>query len=112
MFGFARDDQIDGGPGDDTMSGGSGNDLMLGRDGDDNINGDSGHDVILGFRGADILKGSSGNDRIFHDFIRFPEESDGSKDTIDCGAGIDEAWINTSQDGDTAASNCETDHAD
>ena len=110
MNGFAGNDQMDGGPGDDTMSGGSGHDFMLGREGDDNINGDSGDDTILGFRGADILKGSSGNDRIFHDFLRFPVDADGSKDSIDCGSGNDEAWINTSTDGDTAASNCETVH--
>ena len=111
MYGFAGNDQMDGGLGDDTMSGGSGDDFMLGREGDDNINGDSGDDTILGFRGADILKGSSGNDRIFHDFLRFPVDADGSKDTIDCGSGNDEAWINTSTDGDTADSNCETVHA-
>ena len=42
--------------------------------------------------------------------IRFPVDADGSKDTIDCGSGNDEAWINVSQDGDTAV-NCETVHA-
>ena len=111
MNGFAGNDQMFGGRGDDTMSGGSGHDFMLGREGDDNINGDSGDDTILGFRGADILKGSSGNDRIFHDFLRFPVEPDGSKDSIDCGSGNDEAWINVSQDGDTAV-NCEILHTD
>ena len=110
MFGFASNDFMDGGPGDDTMSGGSGDDFMLGRDGDDNINGDSGHDTILGFIGADILKGSSGNDKIFHSVSDLATFRDSSKDTIDCGSGNDEAWINTSQDGDTAI-NCETVHA-
>ena len=78
--------------------------------GDDNINGDSGDDTIQGFGGADILKGSSGNDRIFHFTSDLATFRDSSKDTIDCGSGNDEAWINTSQDGDTAI-NCETVHA-
>ena len=39
------------------------------------------------------------------------EDTDGSKDSIDCGSGNDEAWINISQDGDTAV-NCETVHSD
>jgi Ca2+-binding RTX toxin-like protein len=116
MFGFARNDVMDGGTGDDTMSGGSGDDNMFGGNGDDNMNGDSGNDIVIGFRGADILKGSSGNDEIYHFGKSTPiSEStlpDGSKDTIDCGSGNDEAWINISQDHDTADSNCETVHSD
>jgi Ca2+-binding RTX toxin-like protein len=98
------------------MSGGSGDDDMDGDisqvpgGGNDNINGDSGHDTIQEFLGADILKGSSGNDRIFHSTSDLPAIPDRSKDTIDCGSGIDEAWINVSVDGDTAV-NCETVHA-
>ena len=42
--------------------------------------------------------------------IQIFHSPDGSKDTIDCGSGNDEAWINVSQDGDTAV-NCETVHA-
>ena len=98
------------------MSGGSGDDNMDGDirqvpgGGNDNINGDSGDDTIQGFPGADILKGSSGNDKIFHSVSDLATFRDSSKDTIDCGSGNDEAWINTSQDGDTAI-NCETVHA-
>jgi Ca2+-binding RTX toxin-like protein len=79
--------------------------------GKDNINGDSGDDTIQGFLGADTLKGSSGNDRIFHDLDFLSTNPDLSKDTIDCGSGNDEAWINISRDGDTAI-NCETVHSD
>jgi Ca2+-binding RTX toxin-like protein len=112
MFGFSSNDQMDGGPDDDTMSGGSGDDILNGFIQNDNVNGDSGDDEIIGYFGADILKGSSGNDRIFHFATdnSLNTRPDGSKDNIDCGSGIDEAWINTSQDGDTAIS-CETVHA-
>jgi Ca2+-binding RTX toxin-like protein len=116
MFGFSGNDKMTGSLDSDTMSGGSGNDNMDGDitqvpgGGNDNINGDSGDDTIQGFPGADILKGSSGNDRIFHFISGLDTVSDSSKDTIDCGSGNDEAWINTSQDGDTTV-NCETVHA-
>ena len=83
---------------------------MLGGNGDDNINGDSGDDAIIGESGADILKGSSGNDIIIHGTHGQRENPDGFKDTIDCGSGNnDRAFINTSQDGDTAV-NCERVH--
>ena len=117
MFGFSGNDKMTGSLDSDTMSGGSGNDNMDGDvtqvpgGGNDNINGDSGDDTIQGFPGADILKGGSGNDKIYHYLSQQLTGPDQSKDEIDCGSGIDEAWINTSQDGDTAASNCETVHA-
>ena len=116
MFGFAGNDKMTGSLDNDIMSGGSGDDNMDGdvrfvaAQGDDNINGDSGDDTIQGFGGADILKGSSGNDRIFHFISDLATFRDSSKDTIDCGSGNDEAWINT-RDGDTAV-NCETVHSD
>ena len=110
MNGFAGNDQINGGRDDDTMSGGSGHDNMIGRDGNDKINGDSGNDVILGGPGADVLIGSSGNDQIYQaDLGATATQPDGSIDEIDCGSGIDEAWIST-VDGDTADSSCETVH--
>jgi Ca2+-binding RTX toxin-like protein len=110
MFGFASDDALVGDAGDDTMSGGSGDDRMTGGGGNDNINGDSGHDEMSGGIGADILKGSSGNDKISH-FLGPVTRPDRSIDTIDCGSGNDEAWINVSDDHDTAV-NCETVHSD
>ena len=59
-----------------------------------------------------LLLGGSGDDRIFHwDHNSPATRSDGGKDVIDCGSGIDEVWINTSIDGDIAI-NCETVHSD
>ena len=70
--------------------------------------GDSGNDVIGGGLGADVFIGFPGDDQIY----QFRQDSnnipDGSIDEIDCGPGIDEAWIST-VDGDTAV-NCETVH--
>jgi hypothetical protein len=73
------------------------------------MTGYAGDDLISGDFGADILKSSSGNDRIVHGSAL--TSADGSKDTMDCGAGNDEAWINTA-DGDTTVSDCEIVHTD
>jgi Ca2+-binding RTX toxin-like protein len=110
MNGFARNDQMFGSRGDDTMSGGSGHDIMVGREGNDKVNGDSGNHIIRGGPGADVLIGSSRNDQIYQfEPGSTATQPDGSKDQIDCGSGIDEAWIST-VDGDTADSSCETVH--
>jgi Ca2+-binding RTX toxin-like protein len=115
MNGFAGNDLMRGNSDDDTMSGGSGHDEMIGEDGNDKINGDSGNDIIVGIEGTDSLFGSSENDKIYHfaseSLPVIPTRPDGSKDDIHCGSGIDEAWINSSEDGDTADSDCETVHA-
>jgi Ca2+-binding RTX toxin-like protein len=96
---------------DDNMIGGIGS-LDIYQDENDKINGDSGNDLIEGGIGLDILKGSSGNDRIYQEYGgAFRINADGFKDEIDCGSGVDEAWINISVDGDTAV-NCETVHSD
>ena len=113
MSGFGSSDRMFGGDGDDTVSGGSANDLANGNARSDNVNGDSGDDTVVGDFGPDTLKGNSGNDKIYqwvNDGVNVPTSPDGSKDTVDCGSGNDEAFINTSVDHDTAASNCETVH--
>jgi len=115
MYGEGGDDRMDGGNGDDNMNGGDGNDAMYGESpmelvgGNDNMNGGDGNDAMYGNLGADTITGGDGDDKIYHGQVLGPQSttSDGSKDTIDCGPGIDEAWINVQTDGDTAI-NCET----
>ena len=57
-------------------------------------------DILIGFEGDDLISSNDEN----------RTKSDGYKDSVDCGPGDDEAWINVSNDGDLAR-NCESLHA-
>jgi hypothetical protein len=139
MKGFAGDDRLFGYAGDDKMNGGDGRDVLLGQNGNDKMTGDAGNDYLEGQAGNDYLDGGKGNDVLLGDFddgggsadvilggagddklfqsshIDFhgapPVKSDGFKDTLDCGPGNDEAWINVNTDHDTVK-NCETVHTE
>lgn len=56
------DDELHGDAGDDSLGGGQGNDVLYGGDGNDYLNGDSGNDQLYGGTGNDTLYGGSGND--------------------------------------------------
>ena len=94
MFAFGDNDVLTGKGSGDVMSGGVGDDV---------ISGGKGFDQITGGGGADRLAGGEGNDKIIQFAVSLELVSDGSKDVIDCGPGIDEAWINVSVDHDTAS---------
>ena len=95
-----------GGEGSDHLLGGFNSDFISGGNGEDYIDGGSGNDKIIGGAYDDILIGFEGDDLISsNDENR--TKSDGYKDSVDCGPGDDEAWINVSNDGDLA-SNCES----
>jgi hypothetical protein len=62
------------------------------------------------------MLGGDGDDKLFHSqytatFGGKPLQSDGFKDSLDCGPGNDEAWINVKIDKDVAV-NCEIVYAD
>ena len=81
----------------------------------DDIKGGSGNDLLEGNGGSDVISGGSGNDIIYHWTEQQGTNPDGSgsakgTDTITCGSGRDEVFMNTSVDGDTAASDCEIVH--
>ena len=126
--GDAGNDRLIGNTGNDRMDGGAGDDYMQGDapnapiGGDDIMYGGDGNDILLGYSGADSIAGGDGDDKIYHsnDGIAEPPPGstgegltnpDGSKDTIDCGPGNDEIWINVGTDKDTAI-NCEQVHRD
>lgn len=91
------------------VNGKGGQDSVHGTEGDDLIYGGDGADSLQGGTGTDRISGGDGNDKIYH--LVFESLSfDGKRDVIDCGAGNDEVWINTSHDHDVAV-NCETIHA-
>ncbi|MEZ5755091.1 MAG: calcium-binding protein [Paracoccaceae bacterium] len=72
LFGLAGNDEIDGGRGDDLLEGGAGaddldgqagNDSLFGGDGNDLLNGGAGDDVLAGGAGADIFEFYPGSGR-------------------------------------------------
>jgi hypothetical protein len=67
--------------GDDTLRGTPGPDRISGKGGADRIYGLGGSDVLVGGPGHDYLAGGSGSDRF--------EIRDGTRDTVECGAGRD-----------------------
>jgi Ca2+-binding RTX toxin-like protein len=124
MKGSNGNDQMIGNGGDDNMKGGAGNDYLEARQNNDHLDGGPGNDLLLGddedgaagVYGADVINGGAGDDKLFQSqYIEShggePVKSDGFKDTLDCGAGNDEAWINVNTDHDTVK-NCETVHTE
>jgi Ca2+-binding RTX toxin-like protein len=81
LFGFTGDDLLTGGTGKDLLVGSSGDDRMKGDAGDDKFNAGNGNDDITPGTGKDIVNGQGGDDEI--------SAVDRTKDTIDCGAGVD-----------------------
>jgi Ca2+-binding RTX toxin-like protein len=109
LSGEQAENRINGGEYSDHLLGGFNSDFISGGNGEDYIDGGSGNDRIIGDAYDDILIGFEGDDLISsNDENR--TKSDGYKDSVDCGPGDDEAWINVSNDGDLA-SNCEALHA-
>lgn len=64
MRGYAGNDTIDAGRGDDLLYGDEGDDSLSGFFGDDTIYGGSGNDTIRGSAGDNLLYGGTGNDEI------------------------------------------------
>jgi Ca2+-binding RTX toxin-like protein len=118
MQGGGNNDKMKGGEGNDKMSGESGSDIMDGGFGQDTMFGGEGDDTLLGYGEGDFLVGDSGSDTIMgfegNDFLFHSNggsaAADGSRDTIYCGEGYDEVWLNQETDHDTAYNNCEVIH--
>jgi hypothetical protein len=81
LDGDGGDDQLWGGDGRDRLFGGSGVDRLLGGAKSDELHGDTGNDQLFPGSGRDRAWGGPGNDTI--------SARDGSRDVIDCGAGLD-----------------------
>jgi len=113
LFGGLGDDRVWGGDGADQNRGEDGNDLMGGGHGHDKQWGGAGNDTIYAGRGQDETWGEAGDDQLWalaradvrgrndtqgdvlhggdgNDTFR---TRDGEQDTIDCGPGIDTAYI-------------------
>lgn len=92
LFGELGDDFQSGGRGNDTQYGGPGNDLIFANVGVDVTYGGAGNDTLwalarrdIAFPGGDALYGEDGDDRF--------RTRDGEADGIDCGPGIDTAFL-------------------
>jgi Ca2+-binding RTX toxin-like protein len=104
LFGDAGDDKLDGRGHKDQLTGGAGNDTLDGgkagfpngangvqanqyfdQTGNDTVTGGPGSDWIQGGSGKDSFSGGDLNDHIV--------ANDGHADTVDCGKGDDQAWI-------------------
>ncbi|HEX5900364.1 MAG TPA: hypothetical protein VFY32_13255, partial [Solirubrobacteraceae bacterium] len=81
LDGDGGDDSLWGGDGRDRLFGGAGNDRVLGGAKGDELHGDGGEDQLFPGSGRDRVWGGPGNDTI--------SARDGSRDVIDCGAGLD-----------------------
>ena len=81
LDGDGGDDTLSGGDGRDRLFGGAGNDRLLGGAKGDEMHGDAGNDQLFPGTGRDRVWGGAGNDVI--------SARDGSRDVIDCGAGLD-----------------------
>jgi uncharacterized repeat protein (TIGR01451 family) len=90
LFGGEGADVLDGDGGDDTVSGGDGRDRLFGGAGDDRLLGGAKGDELHGDAGNDRLFPGTGRDRVWggagNDVL---SARDGSRDVIDCGAGLD-----------------------
>jgi Ca2+-binding RTX toxin-like protein len=96
LFGRAGDDRLRGGSGADILSGASGDDGLTGDAGDDKLNGGNGNDKVTPGAGQDKVAAGGGNDEI--------AARDGTRDTVDCGAGRDKAAVDRR---DVVKANCE-----
>ena len=85
LDGWHCNDNLEGGNGNDNILGYYGNDYLSGSAGDDTIRGEADSDTITGGSGADNLYGGDGNDYFY--------ACDGSNDTVDGGAGWDQAKV-------------------
>ncbi|WP_323601807.1 calcium-binding protein, partial [Rheinheimera pleomorphica] len=81
LLGYATDDVIRGGGGNDSIYGRDGDDKLYGDAGDDSLNGGLGNDKLYGGDGDDYLSGDVGNDRL---------EGGAGNDRLSGGAGSDE----------------------
>jgi Ca2+-binding RTX toxin-like protein len=113
ILGTSGDDVIVGTNNADYIRGGTGNDTIMGLGGNDEIDGDSGNDVIDGGAGNDLIYGGYGDDDItggpgtdslYGDYTACSAYGcpagadilravDGEVDTINCGSGADQAFV-------------------
>jgi Ca2+-binding RTX toxin-like protein len=104
LIGNARENMIEGLMGADYIAGKGARDRLFGGRDNDKLHGGGGPDKIHGGKhsDSDTMYGENGNDTIY----AVEEFSTGWQDYIDCGDGIDTAYVDVSEV-DIVAENCE-----
>ncbi|WP_284733868.1 MULTISPECIES: calcium-binding protein [unclassified Dyella] len=104
IHGYATDDVLSAGGGDDQMYGKAGNDTLQGDAGNDRIYGEDGNDILIGGAGDDQLFGGGGNDTYRYALGDGSDtiDSTGSwgasnQDVLEFGAGIEAAQVAASR---------------
>jgi len=93
-------ENITGGAGPDTLTGNFTANVLSGGPGNDTLSAAAGSDTLDGGTGVDSFAGGDGDDVL--------EGRDGAADaTFDCGAGADEARVDTAADASAPKSGCE-----
>jgi Ca2+-binding RTX toxin-like protein len=114
--GTPEDDRMIGTDGPDVMEGLAGDDKLLGRDNADDLFGNEGSDTLVGGRGGDRIFATHDESSLGGpDTIRAGADQDriiadnGKADTINCGSGIDTAFVDDEPGGvqDRVGNSCE-----
>jgi uncharacterized repeat protein (TIGR01451 family) len=92
LFGSAFGDRLFGRAGRDLLRGRAGNDCLYGGDGNDVLDGDGGDDSLWGSDGRDRLFGGSGNDRLLGGAKADELHGDTGDDELAAGTGRDRVW--------------------
>ena len=128
LVGRGGNDTLYGRGGSDNLLGGSGKDVVIGGSrselsgGDMNLAGGPGNDLVIGGDGSDNVVGDAGNDYLYEVFDEYSEDtysggpgndvikasnvpaSEGSKDLVTCGTGLDRVLADRK---DVVAPDCE-----
>ena len=105
LFGNAGNDVLHGEAGDDILYGGVGHDTLVGGAGDDTLYGEAGDDVLHGGTGNDVLEGGTGSDTYLfnvgdgQDIIGNYDASAGRVDVLQFGVGISAANLTARRSG-------------
>jgi hypothetical protein len=109
VTGTNRDDELEGTPRSDQINGLWGDDTIRSLAGSDESFGGRGEDTIYGNRGMDDVNGGPGEDELYGggqpDSV---QAVDGNPDEVSCGAGVDEAFVDSvGWYKDTVSEDCE-----
>jgi Ca2+-binding RTX toxin-like protein len=114
MSGTTHQDCMYGYEGNDKLNGYGNSDILYGDLGNDTLNGGDGPDVFDDYAGTNMLNGGAGADTFFADFASYGYDEiskisggtgndivyahEGTKDTINCGAGTDHVSVDQGLD--------------
>jgi Ca2+-binding RTX toxin-like protein len=108
VTGTNRDDNLKGTAQSDQINGLNGEDSIWGFNGSDDIYGGADEDELYGGRASDYVTGGTDEDELWGG--RGPDvlfAHDGYEDDLDCGPGIDYAYVDEGRIEDNVNENCE-----